>query len=161
MKLFWTCTEHVARCVWIYSPKCIHLSYAIFRCNIFHNFSSTDGDSEVIHSFDISVFAIGEVKLYSYRRKYPRHSGADPGGTPGARTPLDPGFWGPNIEHIWALFHFSIIFFCLASFSILFLLICWFFIVQIQKFSSLASLSIWLLTQKSLFLILVSHILGY
>ena len=37
-----------------------------------------------------------------------------------------------------------------------------FFVIdQIQKFSHLASLSIWFLTQKSLFLVLVSHILGY
>ena len=37
-------------------------------------------------------------------------SGADPGGAPGARPPLDPRFWGPKIEHFWALFKFSIIF---------------------------------------------------
>ena len=29
---------------------------------------------------------------------------------PGARTPFDPRFWGPKIEHFWALFNFSIIF---------------------------------------------------
>ena len=40
----------------------------------------------------------------------------EPGG-PGARTPLDPSFSGPEIEHFRALFNFSIIFFaslCLA-----------------------------------------------
>ena len=31
------------------------------------------------------------------------------GGGPG--PPLDPRFWGPKIEHFWALFNFSIIFF--------------------------------------------------
>ena len=41
------------------------------------------------------------------------HPGADPGG-PGPQTPrpsLDPRFWGPKIEHFWALFNFFIIFF--------------------------------------------------
>ena len=39
-------------------------------------------------------------------------SGADPGGGPGGPgPPLDPRFWGPKIEHFWALFNFSIIFF--------------------------------------------------
>ena len=44
------------------------------------------------------------------REGNPRHelSGADPGG---ARVPPDPRFWGPKIEHFWALFNFSIIFF--------------------------------------------------
>ena len=48
---------------------------------------------------------------------YPIHPGADPGGPRGPRPPLDPRFWGPKIEHFWALFNFSIIFFaslCLA-----------------------------------------------
>ena len=50
------------------------------------------------------------------------NSGADPGGGPGGPgSPLDPRFWGPKIEHFWALFNFSIIFFCLASLGILFL----------------------------------------
>ena len=43
------------------------------------------------------------------------------GGAPGARAPPDPRFWGPKIDHFWALFNFSIIFFCLASLGILFL----------------------------------------
>ena len=67
-------------------------------------------------------------------------------GAPGVRAPpLDPRFWGPKIEHFWSLFNFSIIFFaslCSAYIS----LICCFFKVQIQKFSSLTSLSIWFLT---------------
>ena len=33
------------------------------------------------------------------------------GGAPGARAPPDPRFWGPKIEHFWALFNFSLIFF--------------------------------------------------
>ena len=33
------------------------------------------------------------------------------GRAPGARAPPDPRFWGPKIEHFWALFNFSIIFF--------------------------------------------------
>ena len=32
-------------------------------------------------------------------------------GTWGPRPPLDPKFWDPKIEHFWALFNFSIIFF--------------------------------------------------
>ena len=32
-------------------------------------------------------------------------------GTWGPGSPLDPRFWGPKIEHFWALFNFSIIFF--------------------------------------------------
>ena len=43
------------------------------------------------------------------------------GGTLGARPPLDPRFWGPKIEHFWALFNFSIIFFCLTSLGIIFI----------------------------------------
>ena len=42
-------------------------------------------------------------------------------GPQGPGPPLDPRFWGPKIEHFWALFNFSIIFFCLASLGILFL----------------------------------------
>ena len=39
-------------------------------------------------------------------------SGADPGGGPrGPGPPPDPRFWGPKIEHFWALFNFSLIFF--------------------------------------------------
>ena len=38
--------------------------------------------------------------------------GADPGGGPwGPGPPPDPRFWGPKIEHFWALFNFSLIFF--------------------------------------------------
>ena len=48
-------------------------------------------------------------------------AGADPGGPWGPGPPLDPRFRGPKIEHFWALFNFSIIFFCLASLGILFL----------------------------------------
>ena len=33
------------------------------------------------------------------------------GGASWARAPPDPRFWGPKIEHFWALFNFSIIFF--------------------------------------------------
>ena len=40
---------------------------------------------------------------------YKHMSGVDPGGGPG--PPLDPRFWGPTIEHFWALFNFSLIFF--------------------------------------------------
>ena len=47
-----------------------------------------------------------------------RIQGGGPGG-PG--PPLDPRFWGPKFEHFWALFNFSLIFFCLASLGILFL----------------------------------------
>ena len=43
------------------------------------------------------------------------------GGPRGLGPPLDPRFSGPKIEHFWALFNFSIIFFCLASLGILFL----------------------------------------
>ena len=43
------------------------------------------------------------------------------GGTRGPGPPLDPRFWDPKIEHFWALFNFSIIFFRLALLSILFL----------------------------------------
>ena len=82
-------------------------------------------------------------------------TGADPGGR------RDPRFWGPRIEHFWALFDFSIIFFVPHFTRHIISLICYFFIVQIQKCSSLASLGIWFLTYKSLFLVLVSHILGY
>ena len=32
-------------------------------------------------------------------------------GGPGGLGPLDPRFWGPKIEHFWALFNFSTIFF--------------------------------------------------
>ena len=39
-------------------------------------------------------------------------AGADPGGGPrGPGPPPDPRFWGPKIEHFWALFNFSLIFF--------------------------------------------------
>ena len=33
------------------------------------------------------------------------------GGPGGPGPPLDPRFWGPKIEHFWALFNFSLIFF--------------------------------------------------
>ena len=93
-------------------------------------------------------------------------AGADPGGGPGGPgPPPDPRFLGPKIEHFWALFNFSLIFFAsLRSayyfFNILLFqssnskifqprfarhiisLIYCFFKVQIQKFSSLASLGI-------------------
>ena len=78
-------------------------------------------------------------------------------GVLGAWAPLDPRFWGPKIEHFWALFNFSTIFLPHFTWHIISLIFC-FFIVQIQKFSSLAMLVIWFLTYKSLFLVLVSDI---
>ena len=78
-----------------------------------------------------------------------RDSGAfkwvpDPGADPGGAPP-DPRFWGPKIEHFWALFNFSLFFFASLR-SAYFSLIYCFFKVQIQKFSSLASLGISFLT---------------
>ena len=64
------------------------------------------------------------------------------GGSGGGQgPPLDPRFWGPKIEHFWALFNFSLIFFLPRFARHIISSICCFFKVQIQKFSSLTSFS--------------------
>ena len=72
------------------------------------------------------LFTWSYINMYKWTVSVPFHvihmAGADPGGGPrGPGPPPDPRFWGPKIEHFWALFNFSIIFFCLASLGILFL----------------------------------------
>ena len=68
-----------------------------------------------------------------------REEFSDSGRTLQSGPPLGPRFWGPKIEHFGALINFSIIF--LASLSLAYyFFICCLFIVQIQKFSNLASL---------------------
>ena len=64
--------------------------------------------------YSIDVYNVGRSDRMGF-------TGADPGGARGPGPPPDPRFWGPKIEHFWALFNFSIIFFCLASLGILFL----------------------------------------
>ena len=50
-------------------------------------------------------------KFSDYSINFTTYFRCGSGGGPGAQAPLDPRFWGPKIEHFWALFNFSIIFF--------------------------------------------------
>ena len=56
---------------------------------------------------DFSLFA-GNTKYVGNRVNVCRRGSK--GVAPGAQPPLDSRFWGPKIEHFWALFNFSIIF---------------------------------------------------
>ena len=78
-------------------------------------------------------------------------------GAQGPRPSLDPRFWGPKTEHLWALFNFSI-FFCLPHFAQhIISSICCFFKVQIQKFSSLASLAYYFSPRSLFFCLSFTH----
>ena len=82
----------------------VELSYcckSVFCPNFLYNL--TDASSTKL-SFACKVGTLFAHKLVNYRC-------GSRGGPGGPGPPLDPRFWGPKIEHFWALFNFSIIFF--------------------------------------------------
>ena len=79
---------------------------------------------------------------------------------PRGGRPLDPRFWGPKIQHFWALFHFSIIFFASLHSAYYFFNILLFHSSNSKIFQPCFA---WhMISHLDIFiLVLVSHILGY
>ena len=105
----WSCLNYYVPLFWTWNMISANLLYISIYMHQYASLISYNIYSEIFNTgCPEKISMLCHLFMCQWVLKQVRIRGGGPGG-PG--PPPDPRFWGPKIEHFWALFNFSIIFF--------------------------------------------------